>query len=73
MNLDEAAKILSAMHVSSQESDKGIQASLFGIKYAEELEGLSIEKLVALAQGPKSYVSEVYMGRRLAGYVSVKE
>ena len=73
MDLEEDAKIQSAMRLSSRVGDKGIQASLFGIKYADEIEGLSIPRLVALAQVPESCVSEVYKGRRLANYVSVKE
>ena len=53
---------------------KGIAASvhLFGIRWADELEGMSLRDLCVHAGIPVSYVVEISKGRNLAKYVEIK-
>jgi hypothetical protein len=45
---------------------------LFGIEYAEELEGLSLSDLLALSKLPDSYKTEIRKGMKLAAFVQLR-
>lgn len=60
--------------------DRGAQTSeiatyvhLFGIKFAEELDGISLPEITARAGISNKYKTEIHKGRKLAKYVTIKE
>ncbi len=74
MTTDSLAQILRAMYAEgATKYRKAAMVHLFGIKYADELEGRSIPEVLRRARVPHSYVSEVHKGMALAEYVEVKE
>ena len=72
MNLDEAAHTLRQMYNNAPDKEQVAHIHLFGIKYADQLEGLSNTEIIRRAGLYPSYHSEVAKGRRLAKYVVVK-
>ena len=76
MSFDELARELRRMHENARYGEKAIMPTLFGIKYASEIErhrstGRSVTELTRLAGRP-SYEGEVNIGVRLANYVQIK-
>ncbi len=49
-----------------------VRIHLFGIDYADELEGVNLAELVAAAGVPKPYATEIRKGMRLAEFVARK-
>ncbi len=72
MTLDEAAQILREMYYNAPRGEQVAHIHLFGIEYADQLEGLTNPEIVRQAGLNGSYHSEVAKGRRLSKYVSVK-
>jgi len=72
MTIGEAAKILKEMHRSAPPGEKYAMIHLFGIKYAEQIKGMSLSKLLSLAEMRESYATEIYKGIRLAPHVEEK-
>ena len=73
MDASEAADILRSMYRKAPKGEMVAQIHLFGIKYAGELESLSISDVVTQAGISSKYVTEVSKGRKLAKYVTVNE
>ena len=73
MSAGEAAEILRRMYQEAPKGEMVAQIHLFGIKYAHELQRLSISDVVELAGISSRYVTEVSKGRKLAKYVTVRE
>ena len=73
METTEAANILLGMYRWAPEGEKVTHIHLFGIKYARELESLSLADVLAQSGLPMSYVTEVNKGINLAKYVTVNE
>jgi hypothetical protein len=73
MDTTEAANILRAMYLGAPKGEKVTRIHLFGIKYASELESISLSDLVAQAGISMTYVTEVNKGKKLAKYVTVTE
>ena len=76
MTFDELARDLRRMHEDARYGEKAIMPTLFGIKYASEIErhrnnGRSVTELAKLA-GIPAYEGEVNIGVRLANYVQMK-
>jgi hypothetical protein len=71
MTIDEAARQLSAMY-NDTSTNKVVAIHLFGIRYAEQLDGMPIGEVVIRAGLPKSYQTEVRKGMSLARYVVEK-
>ena len=74
MTVDEAARMLKEMYAVGATKGRGRATTgihLFGIKYADELSGLSVKEIVLKAGISDKYVTEVNKGRRLAEYVKV--
>ena len=76
MTFDELARELQRMHENARRGEKAIMPTLFGIKYASEIErfrnsGRSVSELTRLAEIP-AYEGEVNIGVRLAVYVQMK-
>ena len=73
MNMDaiEAADTLREMYRNARKGEMLVQIHLFGIKYAKQLQGLSLSEVVSQAGLSSTYVTEVNKGRNLAKYVTV--
>ena len=72
MTLEEAGRKLREMYQFAPSGELVAYIHLFGIKYADELHGLTNQAIVEQARIPQSYFSEVAKGRSLAKYVSLK-
>ncbi len=73
MTTEEAIKILSNMYSRAPYGERALQLHLFGIKYADQLEGLSLRDIAEKATGYRSYGDEINKGRNLARYVTLKD
>ena len=73
MTVQEAGLRLREMYDSAPDREKVVQIHLFGIKYANEIEGLTNMDIVRHAGLYESYSTEVAKGRRLAKYVRPRE
>jgi hypothetical protein len=51
------------------EGDVVVRVHLFGIDYAEDLQGINLHELVAAAGIPRPYATEIRKAMRLAEYV----
>lgn len=72
MQINEASKILREMYLKADKKEKAVSIHLFGIKYAQQIEGISAKDIVIGADLPESYKTEVRKGINLAKYVEVK-
>ena len=73
MTIDDAAAKLTTMYASgSANSQKALQVHLFAIKYAEQLESMSLPDVVERAGLPASYKTELRKGMNLAAYVQLR-
>ncbi len=73
MDTTEAANILRRMYHQAPPGERVVQIHLFGIKYAKELELLSLADVVKETGISMTYVTEVNKGRNLAKYVTIRE
>lgn len=71
MNVGEASRLLAKMYLKAPDKEKVLSIHLFGILYANELDGIPIKEVVLRAELPVSYQTEVRKGMRLAKYVNV--
>ncbi len=72
MTPDQAGRKLKEMYDSAPEGEKAAHIHLFGIKYADEVDGLTNIDIVRQAGLPTSYGTEVAKGRKLSKYVRPK-
>ena len=74
MNETEAAKLLRASYDEAEvRLEQTTAIHLFGIRYAEELVGLSLENILKQAEMPASYKTEIRKGMKLARYVVLRD
>ncbi|MBB4124640.1 HTH-like domain-containing protein [Martelella radicis] len=74
MNETQAAKILRSDYERSEaRREQATAVHLFGIRYAVELVGLSLENILKRAEMPTSYKTEIRKGMKLARYVVLRE
>lgn len=73
MTTEEAIRILSDMYHHAPEGEMALQVHLFGIKYADQLEGLPLQEIGERATGRLGYHAEINKGRNLARYVKLKD
>ena len=73
MDAIKAGQILRQMYDQAPKGEMATQIHLFGVKYARELELLSLKDVVEQAGISGSYVTEVNKGKNLAKYVTVRE
>ncbi len=73
MTFDELAEVLRNMWESAPKGDKSLMVHLFGIRYANELEGMDLAALAELAGLSRSMETEIRKGRNLAQYVAEKQ
>ncbi len=73
MTLDEATAILREMRKNAPYGEVGIQAILFGIKYREQLEHMSLAELSRqVGGGPETCKVELEYGMKLAQHVDLR-
>ena len=73
MRIDEAAGILAEMYHYGLKKQEGVaHLHLFGIMYAEQIDGMSLPELVKHARIPDSYKTEIKKGMKLSKYVELK-
>ena len=72
MTVGEAADILKGMYGNAPYREQMTGIFLFGIKYADDLAGLSLKAVVAEAGMPPTYYTEIRRGIKLAKYVQIK-
>ncbi len=73
MTLDDAAKTLRKMYDGGlAERDQATQVHLFGIKYAQEIDGMPLKEIAARAGISENYGTEIRKGVKLAKYVVVR-
>ena len=72
MTVDEAADILKRMYNDAPDREKITGIFLFGIKYADDLAGLSLKDVVREAGIRPTYYTEIRRGIKLAQYAQIK-
>ena len=73
MSEGEAIRILRNMYQNAPAGEQKTFIHLFGIKYADELNGVSINSVAKQATGSNSYGTEIRNGIRLAKYVQLRD
>lgn len=73
MNVDEAAKILGDRYRGAAENEKVVSIHLFGIEFANAIEGMSLVDVAVRAGLPKSYGTELRKGINLARFVALRK
>ena len=68
METRELAAALRTMYRAAPFGEKSIMATLFGIRYAEDIGSRALQIAVASGIGG-SYATEIYKGKKLARYV----
>lgn len=73
MKIGEAAKILAKDYAkASVTREQALSVHLFGIRYAEQIAGMSLKEIVVRAEIPRTYATELRKGVNLAKYVEIK-
>ena len=73
MDVAEAAETLRKMYREAAEGEKVVQIHLFGIKYARELQELSLRDVVSQAGLSHTYATEINKARNIAKYVILRD
>ena len=69
MTIEKAAKLLRKMYDEAPPNEKVTFIHLFGIRYAQEIDSMSLRELVDRADLPRSYDTEIHKMRKLVQYV----
>ena len=72
MTVEEAGDILRRAQVDAPDGEKMTSLFLFGIKYADDLVGLSLKDVVREAGIRPTYYTEIRRGIKLAQYAQIK-
>lgn len=72
MTTEELTRALRDAVLGAEEGNKVVAIHLFGIRYAEALDGRNLTELVDRAGLGKSWVTEIRKGVRLAEFVALK-
>jgi len=72
VTIEEAAKALQRMCATAEKGEKVVQIHLFGIKYADQLDGMSLPDIAVGAGLGESFKTEIRKGMKLAKYVELK-
>ena len=66
------AEILKERYTSAEKREMVTAIHLFGVEFADRLDGVSINDVAELGTGHRSYGTEIRKGIRLSKYVSLK-
>lgn len=72
MTTEELTRALRDAVLGAEEGNKVVAIHLFGVRYAEALDGRNLIELVDRAGLGKSWVTEIRKGVRLAEFVTLK-
>jgi len=72
MSFDALVAELKSRYEGADESEVVLSIHVFGIAFAEQLDGHSVNDLAEQATGHRSYGAEIRKGMRLAKYVVLK-
>ncbi len=72
MTTEELTRALRDAVLGAEEGNKVVAIHIFGIRYAEALDGRNLTELVDRAGLGKSWVTEIRKGVRLAEFVTLK-
>lgn len=61
------------MLAAAPEGEKVVHIHLFGIRYADALDGLPLKEICIRAGEPESYGTEINKGMRLARFVEIRQ
>ena len=73
MTIAEPATILRDRYHNTADRQVALSIHFFGIEFARQLAGHSIEEILLRADVPRSYGTEVRKGIRLAEFVELKK
>jgi hypothetical protein len=73
MQVSELAEVLRERYEQAEKREVVLAIHLFGIEFASELGGHSINDIAEIGTGHRSYGTEIRKGIRLARYVDLKE
>lgn len=74
MTIEEAVQILKKMRDEAKAGQVAVQAVFFGLKYANDIEGMSAGRISLLACGhPNACQMEINYGRQLAELLNLKK
>ncbi|OQP86670.1 hypothetical protein BTR14_09505 [Rhizobium rhizosphaerae] len=74
MNEEQAALILSQAYTEAEANrNQATSVHLFGIRYADQLAGLSLSEILRQANMPSTYATEIRKGMKLAQFVNIIE
>ena len=73
MMFDDLVDELKRRYLTAEKREVVLAIHLFGIEFADALDGQSINSIAETATGHKSYGSEIRKGMRLAPHVSLKK
>ena len=71
MTIEDVAKQLKSDYQRALEGNKVVTIHLFGIRYADQLEGMPLKEIAARAEVPVTYATEIRKGMRLAKWVTI--
>lgn len=73
MTIEEAAKLLKTMVQQGKANNEiVVHVHLFGIRYAEEIAGMSLQELTERAGISETYKTEIRKGMNLSRHVQVR-
>ena len=72
MEITKASELLRLSYAEAPEKGKATSVHLFGIRYADEIDGMPLGEVAEGAGIPKSYGTEIRKGINLARYVDLK-
>jgi len=72
MHTSDLAAIFEKRYHNAEKGEAVVAIHLFGIEYADHLDGHSLKEICTLANVPASYVTEIHKGIRLAEFVIMK-
>ncbi len=70
-HIDDLSKTLKTAYEQSGRGGKVVEIHLFGIRYASQLQGVSLPHLLARAGMSDSYKTEIRKAMNLAPYVTI--
>lgn len=72
MTHEDAAETLRSMYRNAPPGSRAVQATLFGVQYADELDRLDLAQIIERSGIPKGYLPGIRIGIQLADFVQVR-
>ena len=72
ITVEEAGDVLRRMHSGALHGEKSISLIIFGVKYADDLEGMTLASVIQKSGIHPTADVEIGYGMKLAQYVQIK-